>query len=581
MPKPLSLEAAQKLIRTVGAEPLFEKFLGTQHKHPFRCACGVEELVLFSTIGRSLKKDPSYTLKCVKCRSEGRPTYTAESVQALFRDLGAEPLFSSYSGLNSPLAYRCHCGRERTVTLESLTEARRKNPQHTIRCQHCAHKEYRAPGMLARVRAFFIAHNATPLFDSYQNNTQPLQFRCSCGRLSSTTWMSLQGNGCLPRCTECRLAARPRGSEHPSYNHALSLEEREQATNGRGNAMPVWSSFIRKLWAYKCAITKESWGDLPVHHLTSWSASPEQRFSIGNGVPLAEPLHREFHHTYDKWRGTATREQFEQFYLEKSGRPFEPIVNPQIEAEIIFASQPIPDLLAKKELLHSQGKRYLPFYETEIRTRSETVISMLAHRGEKTIQRFSARTLQLVQISSLDALEFLDNNHIQGSAPATIYLGLKHPDTEEILSVMSFMPSRFKAGDHPQDAIELVRFATKRHTHIPGAASRLLRKFITQYSPRFIVTYADRRFSNFNPAQTMYAKLGFTLSHASAPSYWYTLDGIKLENRMSFQKAKLKAKLPDYDPLLTERENMARAGYSRLPDCGTFVFIMDLRAVST
>ena len=73
---------------------------------------------------------------------------------------------------------------------------------------------------------------------------------------------------------------------------------------------------------------------------------------------------------------------------------------------------------------------------------------------------------------------------------------------------------------------------------------------------------------------TLYSKLGFEYSHTSAPSYHYTKDYSKLENRVKFQKHKLAKLLEKFDNTLSLWDNMQHNGYDRIWDCGhdTWIF---------
>lgn len=103
-----------------------------------------------------------------------------------------------------------------------------------------------------------------------------------------------------------------------------------------------------------------------------------------------------------------------------------------------------------------------------------------------------------------------------------------------------------------------------------GGASKLLVYFEKSFKPSSLISYANRRWSNGN----LYRKLGFTYSHATKPSYYYfhTTDVSKVYSRVQFQKHKLKEKLKEFNPELSEKTNMFANGYRRIYDCGQLVF---------
>ena len=116
---------------------------------------------------------------------------------------------------------------------------------------------------------------------------------------------------------------------------------------------------------------------------------------------------------------------------------------------------------------------------------------------------------------------------------------------------------------------ELDRFCSKLDYCVVGGASKLLKHFEFLFSGTTILTYCDRRYSNGE----FYKKLGFELSHVSKPNYWYTKDYKKLESRNKYQKHKLNNIVDNFNPNLTEWENMKNHGFDKIYDSGNYVFI--------
>jgi len=172
--------------------------------------------------------------------------------------------------------------------------------------------------------------------------------------------------------------------------------------------------------------------------------------------------------------------------------------------------------------------------------------------------KIPARKTTLREVPVLEAKKFLEANHIQGYAPASINLGLYN--IEELVAVMTFAKPRFSgAADY-----ELVRYASKLGTLVQGGASKLFK-----HRPiGTIISYADRAFSNGN----LYKRLGFTLSHITEPGYAYYKRDKRL-SRYQCQKHKLAELLPLYDSELSEAENMELNGYYKVYDCGNLVFM--------
>ena len=122
---------------------------------------------------------------------------------------------------------------------------------------------------------------------------------------------------------------------------------------------------------------------------------------------------------------------------------------------------------------------------------------------------------------------------------------------------------------HPKYQWEITRFANKLNMTVVGGASKLFKHFLREHNPDQILTYADRRYSNGN----LYKKLGFKLDGITQPNYIY-IKNKKIFSRQQFQKHKLKDKLEDFNPLLTEAENMFNNGYRRMWDAGNYRFLL-------
>ena len=174
-----------------------------------------------------------------------------------------------------------------------------------------------------------------------------------------------------------------------------------------------------------------------------------------------------------------------------------------------------------------------------------------------------ARKCIIKELKSSECKDFLDYNHLQGFCQAKINVGLFYED--ELVSIMSFSKPRF----NKKYEYELIRFASKRNYTVVGGASKLWKYFVNKYSPKSVITYANRRFSNGE----IYKILGFTFLEKTSPNYFYfkTQDR-KLYNRIKFQKKNLKNILEVYDESLSEAENMFNNDYRRIFDCGNLKF---------
>lgn len=224
--------------------------------------------------------------------------------------------------------------------------------------------------------------------------------------------------------------------------------------------------------------------------------------------------------------------------------------------------------LNKTELCNNIGYRLVHIFEDEWLYKKEIVKSRLKNMLGLTENKIFARKCEIKEVSSKEKTIFLDENHIQGKVGSKINLGLYYND--ELVSLMTFSNKReVLGGENENNHYELIRFCNKLNTNVIGGASKLLKHFISNYNPKEIISYADRRWSDGN----LYETLGFTYLNVSPPNYFYVKNG-RRENRIKYQKHKLVEQGFDKDK--SEREIMEERGFDRIYDCGTISYSLKL-----
>ena len=199
-------------------------------------------------------------------------------------------------------------------------------------------------------------------------------------------------------------------------------------------------------------------------------------------------------------------------------------------------------------------------FEDEWIEKQDIVKSIIASKLNIYDQTIGARKCQLKKINSKEAFIFYDQNHLQGPSNSKINIGLYY--NNDLVSCLSLSKPRYnKKYDW-----EITRFANKLNTKVVGSFSKMFSYFKSNYKGS-IITYSDRRYFD----GSIYKQNGFTELKDSNPSYYYT-NYNKRFSRIEFQKHKLKDKLKDFDPNLTEWENMQLNGWDRIWDCGNKVF---------
>lgn len=207
------------------------------------------------------------------------------------------------------------------------------------------------------------------------------------------------------------------------------------------------------------------------------------------------------------------------------------------------------------------GISLLQFWDTEITQKTNILESVLRSKLNKT-QRVYARKCLCYEVDSKTARSFFEETHLQGFVSAERYIGLYNED--ELVACMSLSTPRFSSVADK----EIIRFSSKLNHTVVGGMSKLL-KFANVTS---VISYANRRWSSAKS----YSKIGFTITSVSAPGYYYFDNEYKLLSRNKFQKHKLYNVLDDFNPSLSEWQNMKNNGYNRVWDCGNVVTVWRL-----
>lgn len=198
-------------------------------------------------------------------------------------------------------------------------------------------------------------------------------------------------------------------------------------------------------------------------------------------------------------------------------------------------------------------------------TKKELVKHKIKVKLGLVTDRIYARKCEIKRIPAKDTRDILDTHHIQGYVPASICYGMYYEN--QLVSCMTFSKPRPGIGKSHSSGkhYELVRYVSS--ILVVGGASKILARFIDEFSPETIISYSD---NNWNTGG-MYEKLGFKLDHENKANYWYYHPSKHtLDHRYSFTKYKLVAQ--GYDANKTEKEIMQDRGFVRVWDCGTRVW---------
>lgn len=220
----------------------------------------------------------------------------------------------------------------------------------------------------------------------------------------------------------------------------------------------------------------------------------------------------------------------------------------------------------KAILATEKGIHLFQIFEDEWNYKKDIVMSRIRHALGLTTNKIGARKCEIREVTNIETQDFLNTNHIQGHANASICFGAFYKD--ELVSVMTFGPLRKALGTLPKTgSYEMIRFASSLDTSVSGIAKRLFKTFIEKYDPQYIKSFADARWSsNIN---NVYRELGFEYSGHTKANYWY-VKGTKRTSRFNHTKGILVKQ--GHNPNKSETQIMQELGYYRIFDAGNYKY---------
>lgn len=213
-----------------------------------------------------------------------------------------------------------------------------------------------------------------------------------------------------------------------------------------------------------------------------------------------------------------------------------------------------------------QGIQLIQIWEDDWNNNSELIKRMIAHKlnvsNEPVVY---ARKTTIKKVSTIEAKQFLTENHLQGYRTAKYYGSYYQGKIVNILGVA-------KKGD---DGLEIIRYAV--NCKVTGGFSRLL-KFILKLKEfehiKKIYSYSHNDHSDGN----VYSKNNFMLEHSGSPGYFYFKSGWKKrEFRLKYSPSRVK-KNPNlqYIEGASERELADLNNMYRIWDSGSSLWVKQI-----
>lgn len=186
--------------------------------------------------------------------------------------------------------------------------------------------------------------------------------------------------------------------------------------------------------------------------------------------------------------------------------------------------------------------------DEQVQSNIKNRLSCLLH---KNTQKIPARKCTVIELTTKQKKEFLNQNHIQGNDHSTKNIGLMYQG--ELVACMTFVRPKNK-----KYTWELSRFCSKRGYNIQGGASKMFKYFIRDLE-------AGNTVSSYNDITKtrgdIYKILGFTCVSINRPNYiWINFQTGDIRTRYQEQAA-------------GEVARMHSKGYHRVCDCGTKTWV--------
>ena len=245
-----------------------------------------------------------------------------------------------------------------------------------------------------------------------------------------------------------------------------------------------------------------------------------------------------------------------------------PSRNLAIECNGIYWHRTAPDSRISKNYHHTKwdackerGIQLLTIWEDQIVNKPEVVQNIILSRLGIYNERIGASKCKVHDVPVKEAMEFLDNNHLQGAVNGSVRLGLYYKD--RLVSMMVFGRKRKALGsDNKGDTFELYRYCNACGVQVIHGAERLFKHFLKDHPGCTIESFS----SNDISMGDLYRTLGFNLVGEQPTSYWYVDKNFQRHHRYAFRKDILVKN--GADPKMTELEITNNMGLYRIYDSG-------------
>lgn len=179
MPQKLDANYVYKMFQERGCE-LLDEYKNAHTRMRFRCHCGN----ISTTSYIAFKK----TTKCCHCPNSKKPTLSF--LQGEFRNRNCELLEAKYKDKDTPMRFRCKCGRISTIRYSSFKRG--------SYCLGCSGKQKHT---LQEIKSCIESVDGYKLLSKeYKNALTKLEIQCPEGHIYKTKWNVFQQGRRCPTC---------------------------------------------------------------------------------------------------------------------------------------------------------------------------------------------------------------------------------------------------------------------------------------------------------------------------------------------------------------------------------------------
>lgn len=194
---------------------------------------------------------------------------------------------------------------------------------------------------------------------------------------------------------------------------------------------------------------------------------------------------------------------------------------------------------------------------------SEKIVKLFLLKKE----RVYARNCDIKVVSKQEAIDFLNENHLQGYARDEIRIGLYEKATNKLVQIMTFGKPRY----NKKYQYELVRLCSIKK--VVGGAEKILKHFLENYNCESLISYCD--LSKFDGK--VYDELGFKAINKPKPSvHWVNLRTKQhITDNLLRQKGFDQLFGTNYGKGTSNEELMLNNKFVQVCDCGQLSFALN------